>query len=171
MSGRWVEVAGFGDAATAFGLDVLVPRDAKQVAGAAAGGELAGVDPVVDHAGADAEPFGGVSDTDLAVCVGVRGGDVVGMPDPLNGFGVEWAAVSGGHPGGVEHARQLVGGGGRAEPGDHLDRGRGTAHSCPGVNGTIHSEFVGCACVPTDPDPGLVLFGFGEQGDAGDHGA
>ena len=35
-----VEVSGFGDAATAFGFDLLSPGDADPVAGAAAGGEL-----------------------------------------------------------------------------------------------------------------------------------
>ena len=52
----WVEVPGFGDAATAFGFDLLSPGDAQPVAGAAAGGEFAGLDPVVDDAGAAAEP-------------------------------------------------------------------------------------------------------------------
>ena len=33
---------------------------------------------------------------------------MVGVPDPLDGFGVERAAVSGGHPGGVQHVHHLV---------------------------------------------------------------
>jgi hypothetical protein len=52
-----VEVSGFGDAATAFGFDLLSPGDAQPI-GAAAGGEFAGLDPVVDHAGAAAEAGG-----------------------------------------------------------------------------------------------------------------
>ena len=54
-AGGGVEVAGFGYAATAFGFDLLGPGDAQPVAGAAAGGEFAGLDPVVDDAGAAAE--------------------------------------------------------------------------------------------------------------------
>jgi hypothetical protein len=96
---------------------------------------------------------------------------MVGVPDPLDGFGVERAAVSGGHPGGVEHAHHLVGARGRTEAGHHVDRGRGAAHGCPRVNGAIHPEFIGCPCVPTDTDPGLAMVGFGERGDVGDHGA
>ena len=75
-------------------LDLLGPGDAEPVAGAAAGGEFAGLDPVVDHAGAAAEPCGGVGNADLAVGIGVRGGDVVGVADPLDGFGVERAACA-----------------------------------------------------------------------------
>ena len=70
-------MGGFGYAATAFGLNVLGPGDAEPVTGSASGGEFAGLDPVVDGAGVDAEPFGGVGDADLAVGVWVRGGDVV----------------------------------------------------------------------------------------------
>jgi hypothetical protein len=95
-------MAGFGDAASALGLDAVGPEDAEPVPGSAAGGELAGLDPVVDDADVHAEPFGGVGDADLAGGVGVRSGNMVGVPDPLDGFGVERAAVSGGQPGGVQ---------------------------------------------------------------------
>ena len=118
-----VEVPGFGDAATAFGFDLLSPGDAQPVAGAAAGGEFAGLDPVVDGAGAAAEPVGGLSDADLAVGVGVGGGDVVGVTDPLHGLAVERCSGAGGVPGGVEQVGQLGGGGGRSEAGDHRHRG------------------------------------------------
>src|SRR6478609_3025856 len=84
VSGRWVEMAGFGDAASALGLDTVGPEDAEPVPGSAAGGELAGLDPVVDDADVHAEPFGGVGDADLAGGVGVRSGDMVGVPDPLD---------------------------------------------------------------------------------------
>ena len=46
MSGRWVEVAGFGDAASALGLGAVGEGDAEPVAGSAAGGETA---RVADH--------------------------------------------------------------------------------------------------------------------------
>ena len=58
-----VKVPGFGYAATAFGFDPLSPGDAQPIAGTAAGGEFAGRDPLVDHAGAAVEPVGGVGDT------------------------------------------------------------------------------------------------------------
>src|SRR6266545_5249328 len=101
-SGCGVEVPGFGDAATAVDLGLFGPGDAESVAGSAACGELAGLDPVVDDAGAAAEPGGGVGDADLCIGVGVRGGDAVGVPDPLDGRDVERAPVAGGQPGGVE---------------------------------------------------------------------
>src|SRR6187431_1843467 len=43
VSGRWVEMAGFGDGASAFGLDAVGPEDAEPVPGSAAGGEFAGL--------------------------------------------------------------------------------------------------------------------------------
>jgi len=51
-AGDGVEVPGFGEAATTSGFDLLSPGNAEPVAGAAAGGEFAGLDPV---GGADAE--------------------------------------------------------------------------------------------------------------------
>ena len=56
--GQRVEMSGFGDAAAALGFDVLGLGDALPVAGAASSGEFAGLDPVVDHAGAAAEAGG-----------------------------------------------------------------------------------------------------------------
>jgi hypothetical protein len=68
------------------------------------------MDPVVDDRGAAPEPSGGLGHGDLAVGVGRRGGDVVGVADPLDGLDVERAAVSGGQPGGVQPLGQLGGG-------------------------------------------------------------
>ncbi len=134
----WVEVAGFGYAATALGFDLLGPGDAEPVAGAAAGGEFAGLDPVVDDADAAAEPFGGVGDADLAVGVGRRGGDVVGVADPLDGLDVERAPVPVVSPAALSMPGQLGGVGGGSEPGHHLDRRRGAAFGGSGVNGARH---------------------------------
>ncbi|MDT5142059.1 MAG: hypothetical protein QOI79_1396 [Mycobacterium sp.] len=117
-----VEVPGLGYAATAFGLDSLAPGDAEPVAGAAARGEFAGLDPVVDDADAGAETCGGVGDADLAVGVGVGGGDVVGVADPLHGLGVERRSGAGAQAGGVEQFGELGGWGGRPESGDHRHR-------------------------------------------------
>ena len=69
-----VEVSGFGDAAAALGFDVLGPGDALPVAGAASSGVFAGLDPVVDHAGAVAEGGGRPRQHCLPVGVGVRAG-------------------------------------------------------------------------------------------------
>jgi len=120
--GCGVEVPGLTDAAAALGFGVAGPGDAEPVAGSAAGGEFAGLDPVVDDTDAAAKARCGVSDADLTGGVGRWGGDVVGVPDPLHGGGVEGSPVAGGQPGGVERVGQVVGIGGRAEPADEVDR-------------------------------------------------
>ena len=67
LAGGRVEVAGLLHPGAAFGLNLIVPRDAEPAALAAAGGELAGVDPVVDDMNAAAELVGGFGDADLVV--------------------------------------------------------------------------------------------------------
>jgi hypothetical protein len=76
-------VAGFGDAAAAGCFEVQGPGDAQPIAGAAAGVELCGLDPVVDDADAATETGGGFGDADLSGGVRVRGWDLVGVADPL----------------------------------------------------------------------------------------
>src|SRR5512135_3543094 len=66
LARRRVEVAGLLHPGAASGLDLVVPGDVQPVARAAAGGELAGVDPVVDDMNAAAELVGGFGDADLA---------------------------------------------------------------------------------------------------------
>jgi hypothetical protein len=68
-----LEVAEFGDAPTADVLDVGVPGDAEPVAGASAGVQLTGLEPVVDDASAAPELAGGLGDAELPGGVGVRG--------------------------------------------------------------------------------------------------
>ena len=60
--GCGVEVPGCGDAVAAGGLDAVVPGDAQPVSRAAPRVELPGLDPVVDDAGAAAQPSGGLGD-------------------------------------------------------------------------------------------------------------
>ena len=74
LAGGRVEVAGLLDPGAAFGLSLVVPGDVQPAALAAAGGELAGVDPVVDDVNAAAELVGGFGDADLAVGGGGRRG-------------------------------------------------------------------------------------------------
>src|SRR6266568_4378233 len=169
-AGRRVEVAGLLDPGAASGLNLVVPGDVQPAALAAAGCELAGVDPVVDDIGAAAEPAGGPGHGDLAVGVGSRGGDVVGVADPLHGLDVERAAVPGGQPGGVQLPGQVGGGRDGAEPTDHLHRWGRAAFGGAGMDGAGHAQFVGGAGVPADPDPDLGLVGFGQHGDVGDQG-
>ena len=87
----------------AVGLDLLVPGDVQPVPGAAAGGQLPGFDPVVDDAGAAAEPAGGFGDADLAAAgsgergCGERAGaggpaQVGGLGDPGAAAGLAWAS-------------------------------------------------------------------------------
>jgi hypothetical protein len=77
------------------------PADAEPVAGSAAGGEFAGLDPVVDHTDVAAESPGGVSDADFSVGVGRRGGDAVltGHTDGVQSLAVApdgfWLASAG----------------------------------------------------------------------------
>src|SRR5206468_3348276 len=94
-------------AAAALDFEVLGPGDAEPVAGAAACGEFAGGDPVVDDADVAAESPGGVGDADLAVGVGVGGGDAVGVADPLDGGDVGGSSVAGG--GGVPERGEVGG--------------------------------------------------------------
>src|SRR5712692_1173154 len=53
-AGGPAQVGGLGDPAVAAGLDLVVPGEAEPVSLAAAGGQLAGVDPVVEDCGAAA---------------------------------------------------------------------------------------------------------------------
>src|SRR6266542_1418575 len=73
-AGRRVEVARLLDPGAASGLNLVVPGDVQPAALAAAGCELAGVDPVVDDIGAAAELVGGFGDAVLAVSGGRRRG-------------------------------------------------------------------------------------------------
>src|SRR6266568_377168 len=109
-AGGRVEVPGFGDAAPAGGLGLVVPGDAEPVARTAPRVELGGLDPVVDDAGAAAEAAGGLGDADLAGRIRRRGRDVVGVADPLHGLDVERPAVPGDQPGWVQFGCQLGGG-------------------------------------------------------------
>src|SRR5258708_35067151 len=68
LAGCGVEVPGLADPGAAFCLDPFVPGDVQPAARATAGGELAGVDPVVDDPGAAAELVGGFGDADLPFC-------------------------------------------------------------------------------------------------------
>src|SRR6266705_3335429 len=124
--GGRVEVPGTGDAGTAIRLGGRGPGDAQPAAWAAADVQLTGFGPVVDDAGAAAEPAGGFGDADLGAAAGRRAGVLVGVTDPLDGFDVERAARAGavsalGEQGdqvgvagdGAEFADQPGGGGGR----------------------------------------------------------
>ena len=119
------------DPALAVGVDRLVPGDAEPAGGAAAGGELPGVDPVVDDAGAAAQPSGGLGHGDLAGAVGIRDGDLVGVADPLDRIDVEGPAVAGAVPGGIEPGDQLVVAGGRPEPFDQFEAAAGVRLAVP----------------------------------------
>src|SRR5215472_17545447 len=164
-------MAGLRDAGLAVGLDLAGPGDAEPVAGAAAGGELAGLEPVVDDACAAAQPVGGLGDAEFAGDVGAGCWDLVGVADPLDGGGVERFAVAGGQPGGVEAFGQVAGVGGRAEPADHLHCRRGAAPGGAGRQRPVRDEYVGGAGVPADPDPHFAAVGLGQQVDVGDQGA
>src|ERR1700756_4716900 len=155
----------------AFGFCLVGPGDEHPAAGAAAGGRFAGLDAVVDDAVAAAETCCGVGDADLAVSVGVGGGDVVGVADPLHGLDVERRSGAGGVPGGVEPFGQFGGRGGGSQADHHVDGGRRAAFGGAGVGSTRDGDVVGGAGVPADPDPHLADVGFGEQGDVGDEGA
>src|SRR5271169_7219271 len=169
--GFGVEVPGSGQAGTAAGLDVVGPGDAQPVAGAAAGIELPGLEPVVDDAGAAAQPAGGLGDAEFAGCVGAGCRDLVSVADPLDGSDVEGFAVACGQPGGVEALGQVAGVGGRAEPADHFHcRGRASPGG-PGRQRPVRDEFVDGAGVPADPDPYFAPVGLRQHRDIGDQGA
>ena len=99
LAGGRVEVPGLLDPGAAFCLNLVVPGNVQPAARAAAGGELAGVDPVVDDMNAAAELVGGFGDADLPVGGGRwRGGQraragsaaqVRGFGDPLVAAGLD----------------------------------------------------------------------------------
>src|SRR5712691_1244284 len=170
-AGSAAQVCGLPDPGAAAGLDLIVPGDANPVARAAAGGQLPGAEPVVDDAGAAAQPDSGLGHADLAVGIRVRGRDLAGVTDPLDGLDIERPAVACGQPGCVQVPDQVVVAGGRAEAGDELDRGIRGAPGRARMDGPSGGELVGGAGVPADADAHLVGPLLGEQGDVGDQGA
>src|SRR5260370_42181189 len=143
--GGGVEVPGGGDAGVPSGFGVCVPGDAQPAAGAAAGGELPVLDPVVDDAGAAAEPPGSLADADLPAAVGGRARDVVGVPDPLDGLDVERAAGAGAVSVLAEDGDQAGVAGDGAEPADQVGgRGGGRTRE-PGGLGPVEEHLVGAA--------------------------
>src|ERR1019366_3941448 len=165
------QVGGLGDPGAAAGLGLGVPGDAEPAGGAAAGGQLPGMDPGGDDARAAAQLPGGPGHPDLPPAVRIRDRDLVGVADPLDRIDVEWPAVACAVPGGVQPGDQLVVAGGRPEPSDQIDGGGRRAPGGAGVDGPAGGELVGGAGVPADPDPYLGAVGLGEQGDVGDQGA
>src|SRR6266568_1911435 len=170
-AGGPAQVGGLGDPGAAAGLGLGAPGDAEPAGGAAAGGQLPGVDPVVDDAGAAAQLPGGLGHGDLAGAVGIRDRDLVGVADPLDRIDVEWPAVAGAVPGGIEPGDQLGVAGGRPEPSDQFDGGGRGSPGGAGVGGPVDGELVGGAGVPADPDPCFAAVGVGQHGDVGDQGA
>src|SRR2546429_9956045 len=82
-AGGAAQAGGLGDQFLAAGADLVVPGDAEPAALAAAGGQLPGVDPVVDDAGAAAKLACGLGGADLAGRVwrwGGGGGGGAGPP-------------------------------------------------------------------------------------------
>src|SRR5258707_6405399 len=120
-AGGPAQVRGLPDSGAAAGLDLIVPRDAEPAA-RAAGGQLSGVQPVVDDAGAAAEPLSGLGRGDLAGSIRCRRGDLVSVADPLDGLDVGRPAVAGGQPGGGQLFGQAGCGRDRAKVPDNLDR-------------------------------------------------
>ncbi len=96
LAGLGVEVPGLLDPGAALGLHLFLPGDVQPVPRAAAGGELAGFDPVVDDIGAAAELVGGFGDADLAFGGGRwRGGQRAraGSPAQAGGLGDQFLAA------------------------------------------------------------------------------
>src|SRR5260221_3960869 len=90
LAGLGVEVPGLLDPGAALGLHLFLPGDVQPVPRAAAGGELAGFDPVVDDISAAAELVGGFGDADLAFGGGRWRGRAPcagGRPGPAGGLG------------------------------------------------------------------------------------
>src|SRR6516225_4192046 len=170
-TGGPAQVDGLGDPGAAAGLGLGVPGDAEPAGRAAAGGQLTGVDPVVDDAGAAAQPPGGLGHGDLAGAAGIRDRDLVGVADPLDRVDVEWPAVAGAVSGGIQPGGQLVVAGSRPELSGELDGGGRGSPGGAGVDGPVDGELVGGAGVPADPDPCFAVVGAGQHGDIGDQGA
>ena len=94
---------GVCDQPAALLLDFRRVGDVEPVGRPVVGGELAGGDPGVDHAGRDAEAFGELGDGDLSGAgVACWVGDLVAPSDPLDVGRGERTAGAGAQPGGVE---------------------------------------------------------------------
>src|SRR5579864_1456156 len=159
--GGRVEVPGAGDAGAAVCLGGRGPGDAQPAAWAAAGVQLSGFGPVVDDAGAAAEPAGCLSDADLGAAAGRRAGDLVGVADPLDGFDVERAARAGEVSALGEQGDQVGVAGDGTEFADQPGGGAGRGGGHSGGPGPVDDDFIGGSGVPADPDPGLGPVGFG----------
>src|SRR5260370_13030903 len=113
------EVAGLLDAAAAFCLDLVVPRDVQAGARAVAGVKFPGFDPVVNDASAAAQAVGGFGDADLVAGGGRwRGGGLAGaggpaqgggLLDPAGGARLQLVAPGGAPPGSLAPAGGVVG--------------------------------------------------------------
>ena len=123
------------------------------------GFQLPVLDPVVDDAGAAAEPPGGVGDADLRVAAGGRAGDLVGVADPLHSLDIERAACSGEVSALGEDGGQVGVGRDGAEFADQLGGRGGRGGRYPGGPGPADDDLVGGAGVPADPDPGAAPVG------------
>ena len=150
-------------------LDVGTVWDVEPVAGPAAGGELAGVDPGVDGSVRDAELLGDLGDGELAVArPRGRVGDLVPPADPLHVLGPERAAGAGVQTGGVELLGDLRVGVIWGEAAGQLDRlGRG-AYDVLSFLRSLDGVLLAGARAPPDPDRQLPACGLGGDRDVDD---
>ena len=119
-----VLVGGAGGAVAAGGFHVGREGDAPAAGRAAAGGEVAGVDPVVDGAGGHADELGDLARGELAVFEQPGVGDVVVAAQVAGGDPVEGLPGAGAVPGVVQRPGQGVVVQAGADAAGELDRGR-----------------------------------------------
>src|SRR5438552_8706660 len=165
-------VGGAGGALAAGGFHAGREGDGPAPGRAAAGSQVAGVDPVVEGAGGHADPLGGLARGQLAVFqqTGVR--DVVVAAQVSGGDTVEGLPGAGAVPGVVQRCGEGVVVQARADPAGELDRRRVSDAQLDGAAAPGDAELLAGAGLPAQPDRDLSgVCGGGGYGDVGQQGA
>ena len=146
--------------------------DAPAPGRAAAGGEVAGVDPVVDGAGGHAGDLGDLARGELAVVEQAGVGDVVVVPQVAGGDAVEGLPGAGAVPGVVQRPGQGVVVQAGADAAGELDGGRVGAAQLDGVLAAGDLDLLTCPGFPAQPDRQLRgVAGGGGESDVAEQGA
>ena len=150
-----VLVGGAGGAVAAGGFHVGREGDAPASGRAAAGGQVAGVDPVVDGAGGHAGEPGDLARGELAVLEQPGVGDVVVAAQVTGGDAVEGLPGAGAVPGVVQRRGQGVVVQAGADAAGELDRRRVGAAQLDGAAAPGDLDLLAGAGLPAQPDRDL----------------
>ena len=167
-----VLVGGAGGTVAAGGFDFGREGDGPPAGRAAAGVQVAGVDPVVDGAGGHPDPLGDLAGGELAVAEQAGVGDVVVVPQVAGGDAVEGLPGAGAVPGVVERGGQGVVVQAGTDAAGELDGGRFGAAQLDGVLAAGDLDLLAGPGFPAQPDRQLRgVAGRRGEGDVAEQGA